>query len=91
MKVSLLDVGHSLSDAARLALCGGLALYLVGNVAFRLRMAGAVGFANATGAVGLLAVYAFGGPLSALWVAALAAAVLVGTCALGSLERYPTV
>ena len=32
-----------LGDAARLALCGGVALYLVGHVAFRLRIVGSSG------------------------------------------------
>src|ERR687886_2628195 len=36
-------VDAPLADAARLALCGGVALYLAGHVAFGLRMVGAVG------------------------------------------------
>jgi low temperature requirement protein LtrA len=87
MKVTIRDVGESLSDAARLALCGGLVVYLVGILAFRLRMAGAAGYALVAGTIGLVAVDAFGGPLSALWVTALATAVLVGTCALETIER----
>jgi low temperature requirement protein LtrA len=72
MKVTIHELGEALSDAARLALCGGLAMYLLGNVAFRLRMIGAVGYAKLAGVVGLLAVFALGGGLSALWVTALA-------------------
>jgi low temperature requirement protein LtrA len=37
-----LDSGASLSTAARLALCGGVALYLAGHAAFRLRLTGRV-------------------------------------------------
>ena len=86
MKVSIHDLGAALSDAARLALCGGLAVYLLGNVAFRLRMIGAVSYAKLVGAVGLLAVFALGGGLSALWVMALATLVLAALCALETLE-----
>jgi low temperature requirement protein LtrA len=82
MKVTTRDVGGSLSDAARLALCGGLALYLVGNLGFRLRLGGELSYAGLAGAVGLALVYAAGGSLAALWVTALAAAVLVGACVL---------
>jgi low temperature requirement protein LtrA len=86
MKVTIHDLGEPLPDAARLALCGGLALYLLGNVAFRLRMVGEVSYTKLVGAVGLLAVFAFGGPLSALWVTALATLVVVLLCALETLE-----
>jgi low temperature requirement protein LtrA len=86
VKVSIHDLGEALSDAARLALCGGLATYLIGNVAFRLRMIGAVSYAKLAGAVGLLAVFALGGGLSALWVMALATLVLTALCALETLE-----
>jgi len=82
MKVTIHDVGASLHDAARLALCGGLVLYLLGNVAFRARLAGVVSYAGVAGVIGLVAVFALVGALSALWVMALATAVLVGTCAL---------
>jgi low temperature requirement protein LtrA len=86
MKVAITDLGEPLSDPARLALCGGVAMYLLGNVAFRLRMVGAVGYAKLAGAAGLLAVFALGGGLSALWVTALAALVLATLCGLETLE-----
>jgi low temperature requirement protein LtrA len=86
MKVTIHDLGEPLPDAARLALCGGIAMYLLGNVAFRLRMVGAVGYAKLTGVVGLLAVFALGGGLSALWVTALATLLLATLCALETLE-----
>ena len=56
------------------------------NVAFRLRMIGAVSYAKLAGAAGLLAVFALGGGLSALWVMALATLVLAALCALETLE-----
>jgi low temperature requirement protein LtrA len=86
MKVTIHDLGEPLSDPARLALCGGIALYLLGNVAFRLRMVGAVGYAKLAGVVGLLALFVLGGGLSALWVTALATLVLAMLCALETLE-----
>jgi low temperature requirement protein LtrA len=48
-------VGHAaepLSEGARLALCGGVALYLGGHVAFGLRLAGELGVDTAVAAVG---------------------------------------
>ena len=51
-----------------------------------LRMIGAVSYAKLVGAVGLLAVFAFGDGLSALWVMALATLVLAALCALETLE-----
>jgi low temperature requirement protein LtrA len=86
MKMTIHELGEPLADAARLALCGGIAMYLLGNVAFRLRMVGAVGYAKLAGAVGLLALFALGGGLSALWVAALATLVLGTLCALETLK-----
>jgi low temperature requirement protein LtrA len=82
MKVPIGDLGGPLGDSARLALCGGLVLYLLGNVAFRLRMGGAVGSACLVGVIGLAALFAFGGSLSALWVTGLATTVLIGVCVL---------
>ncbi len=86
MKVTIHDVGAPLADVPRLALCGGIAMYLLGNVAFRLRLVGAVAYAKLAGAAALLAVFALGGGLSALWVTALATLVLVALCALETLE-----
>jgi low temperature requirement protein LtrA len=86
MKVTIHDLGEPLAGAARLALCGGIAMYLLGNVAFRLRMVGAVGYAKLAGAAGLLGVFVLGGGLSALWVAALATLVLATLCALETLR-----
>jgi low temperature requirement protein LtrA len=51
-----------LSAAARLALCGGVALYLTGHVAFRLRMTGVIHYPElATAAVAMVVFAAAGG------------------------------
>jgi low temperature requirement protein LtrA len=86
MKVTIRDLAEPPSDAARLALCGGIAMYLLGNVAFRLRMVGALGYAKVAGAAGLLVVFAFGGGLSAVWLTAAATLVLLALCTLETLE-----
>jgi low temperature requirement protein LtrA len=86
MKATIHSLGEPLDDAARLALCGGVALYLAGNAAFRLRIAGEVAGAKLAGAVVLLAVFALGGGLSGLWVAAAATLVLGALCGLESLQ-----
>jgi low temperature requirement protein LtrA len=85
MKVTLHELGEPLSDGARLALCGGIAMYLLGNVAFQLRMVGAVGYAKLAGVVGLVAVFALGGGLSALGVTALATLALASLCTVETL------
>jgi low temperature requirement protein LtrA len=84
MKVAIHDVSSDLPDAARLALCGGLALYFAGNAAFRLRLVGAVATAQLAGVLGVAAVFAAGGGLSTVWVTALATAVVAAVCAVES-------
>jgi low temperature requirement protein LtrA len=72
-------VGHAadpLGDAARLALCGGVALYLAGHIAFGLRMMGAFSRPKAIAALACLAVYALAGGLPAWATAGIVAAVL---------------
>jgi low temperature requirement protein LtrA len=87
MKVTINDVGKAPSEGAGLALCGGLAMFLVGNVAFRLRMVGAIGYAELTGAAALLTLFALGGALPALLITAAATFVLVALCVLETFER----
>jgi low temperature requirement protein LtrA len=82
MKTAIGAGGDSLSDAARLALCGGLALYLAGNAGFRMRMNAAFAWPLAAGIGGLAVLVAAGGSLSALWATGLATAVLLGVCGL---------
>jgi low temperature requirement protein LtrA len=76
------DVGAPMAAAPRLALCGGVALYLVGHVGFRWRLAGAIQHEKLAVAVALLIVFAVGGGLAA-WLLAAVVAVLVGVlCAI---------
>ena len=86
MKVAIRDVTGDLPEAARLALCGGLALYFAGNALFRLRLVGAVANAQLAGVLGMLAVFAFGAGHSTVTVTALATAVVVAVCALDSID-----
>jgi low temperature requirement protein LtrA len=69
-------VADPLSDPARLAFCGGVALYLAGNVGFALRMLGSLNVDKLAAAVACLAVFAAGGELDAWATAALVAGVL---------------
>jgi low temperature requirement protein LtrA len=88
MGLAIRDVGAPLSDAGRLALCGGVAVYLLGHAAFRLRLTGVFSVEKAIVAAALFGLFAFGGELSALAAAAGVAALLAASCALGwSLDR----
>jgi low temperature requirement protein LtrA len=78
VKVLTRDVVTSpLPDPARLALCGGVAIYLVGNASFALRMIGKAEYEKLAVAVALLVLYAVGGGLAG-WALAAAVAVLLG-------------
>lgn len=74
-------VDAPLSDAARLALCGGVALYLAGHVAFRLRMVGTLGSAKLVAALACLLVFAID-PHPA-WLAAGAVTLVLATMLAG--------
>jgi low temperature requirement protein LtrA len=78
------SVSAPLPDPARLALCGGVALYLLGTALFVLRMIGRVEYEKLAVAVGLLALYAIAGGIAAWAVAAAVAALLGALCAAGS-------
>jgi low temperature requirement protein LtrA len=69
-------VAEPLSDPARLALCGGVALYLVGNAAFALRMLRSLNAGKLLAALACLLIFAAGSELDAWTVAALVAGVL---------------
>jgi low temperature requirement protein LtrA len=81
VKLAVHDVGHDLADAARLALCGGVALYLVGHVAFRLRMVGSVGWEKLVAATALMALYAAGADMPAWTLEAVVVVLLGAMCA----------
>jgi low temperature requirement protein LtrA len=74
-----------LSHAELAAVVGGPALYLLGHVAFRLRMAGSVSWRRLGGALGCVAVGVVGLAVSALAVEALLVAVLVAVLVLEQL------
>jgi low temperature requirement protein LtrA len=71
------SVSVPLPEPARLALCGGVAMYLVGHAAFAMRMVGEVEYEKLAVAAALLVLYAVGGGLAA-WVLAVAVVALVG-------------
>jgi low temperature requirement protein LtrA len=76
VKFVVRDATAPLDAAPRLALCGGIALYLVGHVAFRWRLVGTVGYEKVVAAIALLVLFAVGGDIAA-WVMAGAIAVLL--------------
>lgn len=74
------SVAAALPGPARLALCGGVARYLVGNAAFSLRLLGTVEYEKLAVAAALLALYTVGGGLPAWVVAGAVAALMAGLC-----------
>jgi low temperature requirement protein LtrA len=71
------SVSAPLPEPARLALCGGVAMYLVGHAAFALRMVGEVEYEKLAVAAALLVLFAVGGGLAA-WALAVAVTALLG-------------
>jgi low temperature requirement protein LtrA len=80
-KLAIAGSDDPLGDAARLALCGGVALYLAGHAAFRWRLLGPPGPVPPAGVAALLVLYAVTGDLAAWAVVVAAAVVLVAVCA----------
>jgi low temperature requirement protein LtrA len=74
------DVGASLPTAPRLALSGGIAMYLLGNAAFHLRMTGRAGYGKLVAAAALIVLFAVGGGWAAWSIAATATALLAALC-----------
>jgi low temperature requirement protein LtrA len=70
------NVNHDLPAGERLALCGGVALYLVGHAAFRLRIAGILDYDKLIAAAAVIGVFAVGGDQPA-WVVATAVTVVL--------------
>jgi low temperature requirement protein LtrA len=81
MRLATHGAGQPLSDAARLALCGGAALYLAGHAGFRLRILGTIGYDKLAAAGLILVVWAVGSGLPAWSVAAAVTVVLALLCA----------
>jgi low temperature requirement protein LtrA len=70
--------------AGRLALCGGVALYLLGIAAFRLRLLGEASTGRCVVAMALLALFAIGGGLPAWTIGGGIAALVCALCVLES-------
>jgi low temperature requirement protein LtrA len=75
-KVAVAHPDDPLSDGARLALCGGVATYLSGLVAFRLRLLRSVDWDQVAGAIAVMAVFALTVNARAWGTAAVLTAVL---------------
>jgi low temperature requirement protein LtrA len=75
-KGAVANAADPLSEASRLALCGGVALYLVGHAAFGLRLAADVSRQKLAAAAGCLVVFAVTGGLPAWATAGVLAGVL---------------
>jgi low temperature requirement protein LtrA len=80
-KAAVAHVTDPLSDGARLALCGGVALYLLGHTAFGLRLVGVFSRWKVLAALACLAVYAVTGDVPAWVSAGLLAAILAALIA----------
>ena len=76
----VLAPSRTLPDAARLALCGGVALYLVGHLAFRLRLVGELGYEKAAVAIALIVLFALGDGLAGWALALVITLLLAGLC-----------
>jgi low temperature requirement protein LtrA len=70
VKVAIAHVNEPLGDAARLCMCGGVALYLAAHAAFRLRMTRKLEVAKVVAALAALVVYLVT-PDADAWVTAL--------------------
>ena len=77
---------HALSDAGRLALCGGIAVYLLGHAGFMARMARTVEGPKLITAVAAMLVFLLGGGLVGWALAAVLAVLLAALCAVESLR-----
>jgi low temperature requirement protein LtrA len=82
VKLSTAHAASPLGAAARFALCGGIALYLLGHAAFRLRLGGGVNPERLAFAAALLALAALGEGVAAWALVALAGAIVLAMCAL---------
>ncbi|MGD0197181.1 MAG: low temperature requirement protein A [Solirubrobacteraceae bacterium] len=80
MRLATHHPSETLASAPRLALCGGVALYLVGHTAFRARMTGTVGYAKLTAGAAILVIAALGNDLEPWSVAAAVAGALTLLC-----------
>ena len=89
MRHASLTVDSPLSASVRLAICGGLALYLLGHLAFAARLLGAVRYEKLAAAVALLVIYWIGHGWLAWVVVACDAAVIALLCAWEAIADAP--
>ncbi len=80
VRVAIEHPGDPLPDAVRLCLCGGIALYLLGHAAFRLRMIGEVNRYELAAILAVLAIYVLTSNVAAWVVVALVAAGVLALC-----------
>jgi len=74
-------LGMPMSDPGRLAFCGGVALYLVGVAAFRLRLLGEHSPGRLTVAVALLVLFAVGSGIASWLITLISALLVLSLCA----------
>jgi low temperature requirement protein LtrA len=89
MRHASLTVDKLLVPSVRLAICGGLALYIVGHAAFVARMLGGVRFEKLAAAGALLVIYGIGDSWRAWVVVACDAAVIALLCAWEAIADTP--
>jgi low temperature requirement protein LtrA len=75
------SVSAPMPDAGRLAMCGGVAVYLVGLAAFQWRILGERSYGRLLVALALLVLFAAGGGLPAWVIGAGVAALMAALCA----------
>jgi low temperature requirement protein LtrA len=88
VRIAVEELGEPLGEAARLALCGGVALYLVGHAAFRLRMVQQVNAAELVTAVAVLVLFAVGGGVAAWLLVGIVAALVLGLSAVEAVQQH---
>src|SRR4051794_10144137 len=80
VKAAVHDLTDPLDDGARAALCGGVALYLLGHAAFRARMVREASWGKLAAAAALLGAFALTADAAAVTVAAIACAIVAALC-----------
>jgi low temperature requirement protein LtrA len=83
------SVSAPMPAGGRLAMCGGVALYLVGLAAFRLRILGELSYGRLLVALALIVLFAVGGGLPA-WAIGAGIALLVGALCVGEVLVAPS-
>ncbi len=89
-RAAVMAFDDPLQDAFRLALCGGVALYLAGHAAFLRRMLGSVTYSELAAAAVALALFAVSSSLSAIVVCLLLLADLAGLALYWALAGGPS-